>query len=406
MNKIILNKCIINENSIEYDYFVTGDISKYFILSERFIVEYSEDISSTPQSIAVIPFLTNFLPISWVTDSQIIVDEIDKSFYENLGKIKDGYINMYPNIKFSGSLLFNKVVDNNWKDDEKTAMFFSGGLDSYFTLIQNIKYSPKLITIWGADIPFDDITGWKSASKHVKNVSKTFNLDYCFIKSPFRRVVDYLSLNNLVEKKSNSEWWHDFQHGIGIIGHAAPVVYKNKLNMVYIASTYSINDKQVSCASYPTIDNNVRIGSCKVIHDGFEYTRQDKVLKVCKYSITTNKKIHLRVCWEVAGGHNCSACEKCIRTIMGIYAEGYNPVDFGFLPDYEHVKSFVIEKDLFKKNHRYKPILKRYIENKEKFINDPNINWLYEIGLDSDNKTNKSFKDKIIKKCFSKLMGD
>lgn len=65
----------------------------YFKEDMPFFCEYSEDISNTPQSIAVIPFIVQVLPIIWLFDATLIVDELDKHFYDCMEKIKEGYIN-------------------------------------------------------------------------------------------------------------------------------------------------------------------------------------------------------------------------------------------------------------------------------------------------------------------------
>ena len=44
-------------------------------------------------------------------------------------------------------------------------------------------------------------------------------------------------------------------------GHAAPLAFNLKLKTVYIASSYT-KDDDVTCASSPTIDNNVEYGCC------------------------------------------------------------------------------------------------------------------------------------------------
>ena len=92
--------------------------------------------------------------------------------------------------------------------------------------------------------------------------------------------MDESKLTKLVEKYANDDWWHGFQHGIGLIGHAAPLAYLFNIDNLYIASSYTIKDKgKVTCASDPTIDNYVKFSDCHVIHDGYEYGRQEKNCK-------------------------------------------------------------------------------------------------------------------------------
>ena len=62
-NKIVVDKVKITSNRIEVIYTIEGEINKYFNQDEKcFWVEYTENISSVPESIAVIPFVCNVLP--------------------------------------------------------------------------------------------------------------------------------------------------------------------------------------------------------------------------------------------------------------------------------------------------------------------------------------------------------
>lgn len=84
MNNVILDRIIVEKNGVEYKYTASGLVKEYLNLDEKFFIEYSIDISDVPKSILVIPFLCNILPISWVCDTEIKVNEIDKDFYNSI----------------------------------------------------------------------------------------------------------------------------------------------------------------------------------------------------------------------------------------------------------------------------------------------------------------------------------
>jgi hypothetical protein len=300
----------ISERRISFNYTVQGDWKKYFNVDTEFFIEYSESISRTPKDIAVISFICNVLPMAWVLNAEIIVEELDFDFYNHLSEIKQGYIDMYPRIKFDGKLTVKTLVRNNYKVSEKTAAFFSGGVDSFDTLISHVDEHPTLITLLGSDIKLSDTVGWERVSKHARETANQFECKNLFITSTFRLFLNEDALSNLVMPLANDGWWHGFQHGIGIISHAAPYAYMHKLKTIYIASTHS-KEFTVTCASDPTIDNNyMHIGKCTTFHDGYESTRQDKIRRICDYKYATGKLIQLRVCWQSSGGQNCCTCEK------------------------------------------------------------------------------------------------
>lgn len=329
MNEIIISGVQKDRCCITYQYEVHGPWSECFD-DECFCIEYSCDITHVPDEILYIPLLTNLLPISWIYDATISLPVCDEDFYNCITDIKRGYSEMYPMISFNGKIQVERIINNNEEMLDGAVVFFSGGVDAFNTLVCHIDEKPLLMTLWGADVAWEDTTGWARVSNHTKRVAEDNDLDYVTVKTGFRRFISDSKLNKAV-KCSRDGWWHGFQHGIGIIGHAAPIMYIKKLKTVYFASSFTIQDKgKVTCASDPTIDNHLRFFKVNVIHDGYEFTRQMKLNNITKYSNSSNRKILLRVCWQSTGGSNCVNCEKCWRTILGIFATGCNPKDYGF----------------------------------------------------------------------------
>lgn len=267
-NTIIINDILIEKNRIKYEYSIIGKWAKFFKTNTEFYIEYSVDISAVPKSIAVIPLICNILPIAWVQDAEIVVSEIDKSFFYGTEEIKQGYINMYPKVKFLGKVTAQKIVDNSYEISNNTAAFFSGGVDAFSTLISHIEEKPTLITVCGADISLTDTNGWENVKGQLMETANIFDLSYITVKSAFKEFLNHEMLDRDTYKRVKDNWWHGFQHGIGIISNAAPIAYVEKFKLVYIASSFNIKDKgKVKCASDPTIDNFVKLGLSKVYHD-------------------------------------------------------------------------------------------------------------------------------------------
>lgn len=397
---------IISENRIEYNYEITGDWQEAYNLDEKFYIEYSYNVSKTPNSIAVIPLLCNILPIAWVYDAEIYLESCDKAFYESIPEFKKGYINMYPNINFGGKIHVNSLDDNKNSCDNGAVSFFSGGVDAFNTLVNHIEEKPVLLTIWGADVKFEDVNGWKNVTAHLQNTASEFNINYVTIKSCFRCFIKESVLSLKVGELSGDNWWHGFQHGIGIIGHAAPICSVMNKAVAYFASSFTIAEKgKVTCASDPTIDNYVKFGGTHVVHDGYEFNRQDKVHNIVKYSRKTGLNIPLRVCWQSTGGKNCCECEKCWRTILEIIAEGADAkeYDFGYtqlqlkefyklyhdkknIPDYRRDSIYLETQQLMKANLKYENLPKE-------------LQWFYKIDI---KKLGHHPYRRFFKKCFRK----
>lgn len=342
MAEVRLNRIIVSGNTIEYEYSYSDDLSRFFSATP-FVISYEKNIEKVPAGILAIPFLSSVLPIIWLTNSSLFVDELDEAFFNCIPEVKKGYEKMFPGVKFLGNLHVNSsVAYKKINVDGISAMFFSGGLDSYQTLISHIDEQPLLISIWGSDIKVDNSEGWDNLKKILTNAGEKYKLPVSVIKSSFREFDCEGELHKEFSGLLGDGWWHGVKHGIGLIGHVAPLAYLLGIDNMYIASTNWPEQGIQKCASSPWTDNFVRFCNTKVIHDGYEYSRQDKVHNIVNYAKKNNDRIDLHVCWQTQTGKNCCHCEKCYRTIAGILAEGADPKQFGF--DYSEVDLVEMEK--------------------------------------------------------------
>lgn len=296
-----------------------------------FKMTYDIDLESMPNSILVIPFVCNVLPIVWLTNAVLELESLDSDFYQAVEAIREGYQSVHPNLNFMKEEIKCRC-EAHVCNGTKSLCFFSGGVDAFATLINHVDEQPVLFTIWGADIHYSDLTNWTNVYNQMLEAGNQFSLPNSFCRTNFRDCVNEFALCELVrDLGSEDDWWHGFQHGIGLIGHAAPLCYQLGIKRVYIASSYTIRERSlVTCASDPRIDNMVHFCGTNVFHDLFECNRQQKIHKIVDYVQTTHKKIRLRVCWQCFSATNCCKCEKCYRTICGLIAAGTDPRDYAF----------------------------------------------------------------------------
>ncbi|TAH73745.1 MAG: hypothetical protein EWM47_02460 [Anaerolineaceae bacterium] len=397
MNRIVIEDVKVIDNHLECNYTIYGEWKRYFKDTNTFFIDYGKKIDRAPESVLVIPLLCNVLPLVWIFDAELIVDDIDKDFFDSIEDFKQGYVNMYPQVSFKGRVSPMKITDNRQDNLNRTATFFSGGVDAYNTLFTHIDENPILVTLWGADITFEDQVGWKFVDSLIKRVALQYKLDYIPIKTSFRRFLNEKTLSDYVFKLTGDNWWYGYQHGIGIIGHIAPLAYQYKIKTAYIASSLTIDDN-TTCASDPTIDNFVRFFGCQVVHDGYEYSRPEKTLRISKYVEKTKIPVQFKVCWESEGGSNCCHCEKCYRTILCLIAVKSNPLEYGFI--YREDEFAGMMNDFRVKLHfldnSYFVVYKNIqdLMHKNYTIDDlhPSLRWFYKSNLDK----NQFFKRRII----------
>jgi len=325
---LVLNNILFNDygKRIDYDYSVDSSVQKYFNTKDSFYIKYGIDVSNIPKSVAVIPFLSNIIPIAWFGNFYIEVDEIDEDFFNAIEEVKTEFSKQYPNYTLKGGVKAKKIIKNSISGN-KSAMLFSGGVDAYATYIRTIEEQLDLITIHGADIAIEDKTQWNDFTNLIDKESLLKKNEKEYIETNVRTFYTYqveLLLKDI-------GWWGKVQHGLSLIGSVAPLSFIKKYTTLYIASSYT---KQVDVAwgSTPEVDNKISWSGLKVIHDGYELKRQDKVDLIADFGAKSKNPIHLRVCYsERRKDFNCSNCEKCYRTILGLVLAGENPNNYGFI---------------------------------------------------------------------------
>ena len=385
------------DNKVKITFHTSETLQKLFNTFE-FWVEYDLKIDDMDNSILIIPFIANILPISWITNSKIIVDDLDRNFYNSIESFKNGYVNMYPNVTFFDTKIeYNNLVLNNKTDKKTRAVLFSGGVDAYTTLYSHLEENPLLITIWGADIETYNNKAWGIMKNMCSDVGKKFNLPNQFIKSNFKEFLNTKELNKLIVK-SNDKWWHGFQHGIGLISLAAPLCWVFNIDILYIASSYTKEDKNITCASYPTIDENIHFCNTDVIHDQFELNRQQKIEKIAKIANEIKKYQLLHVCWENSSGNNCCKCEKCCRTMLGLLIENESPENYGF----EKVNGKFIKNRMYYYNNIdsilypiWKDMINKYNINRKNNNYNKDIEWLAKFNVEKQHFMLKKFFRKV-----------
>ncbi len=330
-NKMKVFPSEISGNRVVFRYSVSGEWASCFRETNTFEITYPFDLENVPESIRIIPLLSQVLPVSWIWDAEIKVPVCDQDFYDCIENVKAGYREMYPMFHFDGKLTVNSIEKNNKATNKHNKLVcFSGGIDSVSTTIAHLQEKPLLVCLWGSDVPSEDEEGWEPVEALIHKNAESFGLKTMTVRTAFRKLLNEKVLSERV-KTSGDLWWHGFQYGIGILGNTAPVAWHENIGTVYISSSFApeYQDKY-KCASHPSIDNHVRFCGTEVIHDGYNLNRQEKIRQISDFAMEKDLSVPLHVCWEKHGGDNCCHCEKCWRTMLGLYAEGLDPRQYGF----------------------------------------------------------------------------
>lgn len=415
MDGIILRDLIVNKNHVEY-HFETKGIIKDFFTTNTFFIDYESDMTNIPKSIMTIPFVASIIPLMWLTNTVMWVEELDRTFYESVFRIQDAYQRIYYNYELKGNLVPAKMIENLYKPERESLLLFSGGIDANTTYIRIREQNPLLFNIQGWYKKRNDIDAAADADiRDIENFSKREGLNFTYAKSNFAVLINNDIFNRKIQKKLGDSWWHGFQHSMSFISIAIPLAYHLKIGKIYIASSVPMGE-YIKCASYVTTDGEFRFASVgKCIHDGSELTRQDKIRTLVSYVNQRGRDYPIRVC--SFNTYNCCACDKCFRTILEIIAEGGNIKSYGFYIDgsvKEHFES-IMESRAYTFNIRHESKLywsetkRRMKENYENIKDKELVDWFMSYDFeDAKKKTLKKYYRqnflKIIKRKLQKII--
>ena len=389
MDKIIIKKVEISTNDITIDYDVTGKLKEFFNLENKFHVHYYDNVSSVPPEIAVIPFISNVLPIIWLTDSELIIESLEEKYANSIDKTRMAFNKMYHTDIFKGKVTIkNKKKIKTPSNEKNVSVFYSGGVDSTSSLVSCFerKEKPLLITIWGTDVWDYNVDGFESLKNNAEYVGNKYNLENLYIKTNFRKFIyEHILTKKLLDGRINDSWWRGIQHGIGLIGHVAPYAYTRGIKMHYIPATLNNKNFDSTCGSFPIIDESVKFLDCSISHDGYEYDRLDKVEHIVNYFEKNGDTFPLRVCFMDKGKKlNCCQCEKCYLTIMELMSLNKNPNDWGFKITNNDIKNkipnYLYEKasDSSINVEIWNRIKQEFLKNKTAFSKRSEVKWIFD----------------------------
>ncbi len=191
-------------------------------------------------------------------------------------------------------------------DGRGVGSFFSGGVDSFDTLLAHRDEITHLIFLEGFDFVVDARAVADRAAAAAASVAAELGKELITVSTDVRRVFPHVEWR----------WWHG-----GCLA-AAALLLQEHLHTVYIPGSASWSEL-LPWGSHPDIDPLWSTECLEFRHDGIERDRFTKVAALAEEPVAL---AHLRVCWENRdGAYNCGRCEKCLRTMMLLHLVGALP---------------------------------------------------------------------------------
>lgn len=335
MQKLI-SKLIIEKHQISAE--ASPELSDY-INEPLFIRSDQIDLSETPEDIACLPFVYNLAPIAWLLGGEWVVEQLSTKASENLEKARQGMQELWPDYQWSG--VIHGKSEASKPQGNKPALLFSGGLDSTFSAMQLLDKKPTLMTIHGGrDLQLQDDNAWQAVELATAKFANQHGLNSLQIKSNFTS-----TLTEEVDKLCPglpASWWAAIQHGMGLSGVAAPVIFANGNDELYISATHTTGH-QAGWGSHPKLDGILNWVAAEVNHFGYDHDRTKKIKALKDLATKQNLPVpELIVCTRRNRQGNCMRCPKCLRTMGSVLVNDLDPKEFGFALDKNDSKSHLM----------------------------------------------------------------
>lgn len=186
-----------------------------------------------------------------------------------------------------------------------TALCFTGGVDSFYTLLRAQPQADRLVFALGYDVDLRDHALRRSAERTVRAVAAEMGKTSVVIASNLRRHPVF-----------RVESWERTHGGaLGAIGH----LLSDHISLLQISASY-LYGSSAFWGSRWDLDPLFASSQFAIEHFGAEYMRTQKLWMIAHEPIVRR---HLRVCWvRHRGEGNCGRCEKCVRTMLVLEACG------------------------------------------------------------------------------------
>lgn len=202
--------------------------------------------------------------------------------------------------------------------DRRAALFMSGGIDSLCALRLNRNRYPEThpaaikdcLLVHGFDIGGVVARGMKyhvfeRARQAMAVVAEDTNVSLIPVYTNIRHLCDDRDL-----------WLTRF---FGAVLAAVAHAFDSRIGLAYIGSSYDLPNL-APCGSHPLLDPEYSSSDLRIRHRDVELSRLAKIRTIADWDVALD---NLRVCLaNVPDRLNCGACEKCVRTMLGLEAVG------------------------------------------------------------------------------------
>lgn len=187
--------------------------------------------------------------------------------------------------------------------DGSAALAFSGGVDSFYSLLEHGDGLSGLVFVRGFDLRhWFDAEILDGAEASVRRVAADSGLRALVVETNLR---DHHLFRDVC-------WPLDHGGAIAGVGH----LLAGTIHALWISAAYALSRQYVPYGTHARLDPLWSSAPLTIRHVGDDLIREEKVSAIGAHPLVAR---HLRVCWaEPTPAGNCGRCEKCLRTRIAL----------------------------------------------------------------------------------------
>lgn len=269
---------------------------------EELWYECSEDVlQPVPEAVACA-----LLMISLQRHRRIdMSDAVDAAFLSNLQELLAVWEGWWGTPRLQPRASLSAVTDGKDYRRNGKAVFFSGGVDSFYSLLREGEEFSHLIFVHGFDIPIQDEVRYKAFEPALYQIARECGVTPVIVRTNLRS-------HHLTQGM-------DWERGHGAALASVAHLLSSQIGVAVIPSSYTYGNFHPWGTSWHT-DHLFSSNRIRLQHADASLWRADKLAAIADHRLVQQ---HLRVCSEnrrVTG--NCGYCEKCLRTMISLELAG------------------------------------------------------------------------------------
>jgi hypothetical protein len=176
---------------------------------------------------------------------------------------------------------------------------FTGGVDSFYTLLRSDLRPEALCWVHGYDVPLAEHERGRALEARLRSVAATVDTRPVLVSSNLRVHPAF----------HGSDWERAHGGALAAVGH----LLSEAFGTLAISSTFDYRDERPWGSHWRT-DRLWSSSRMQIAHWGAQITRDEKLRQIADEPLVRE---NLRVCWQEGLTQlNCSRCDKCVVTMV------------------------------------------------------------------------------------------